>query len=52
VNGTVELGSWVLSFGDQAEVRAPAELRARIAAELAAAAARYAARGRGEGEAA
>jgi len=32
VNGTVELGSWVLSFGDQAEVRAPADLRARMAA--------------------
>lgn len=41
VKGTVELGSWVLSFGDQAEVRAPAELRAAVRAELARALARY-----------
>jgi hypothetical protein len=42
VNGTVELASWVLSFGDQAEVRAPPELRERLAAELARAMGRYA----------
>ena len=43
VNGTVELTSWILSFGDQAEVRAPAALRASIQAELARAGQRYAA---------
>lgn len=41
VKGTVELASWVLSFGDQAEVRAPAELRAAVRAELARAVGRY-----------
>jgi len=41
VNGTVELASWILSFGDQAEVRAPADLRAALAGELARARARY-----------
>jgi predicted DNA-binding transcriptional regulator YafY len=34
VNGTVELSSWILSFGDQVIVRAPPELRATVAAEL------------------
>ena len=42
VMGTVELASWVLSFGDQAEVLAPDELRASVAAELRRAAERYA----------
>ncbi|MES1171875.1 MAG: transcriptional regulator [Bacteroidota bacterium] len=42
VNGTLELASWILSFGDQAEVRAPAELRAAVRDELTRAAARYA----------
>ena len=42
VKGTVELASWVLSFGDQAEVRAPAGLRASVRAELARALDRYA----------
>ncbi|HEY4185809.1 MAG TPA: WYL domain-containing transcriptional regulator [Polyangia bacterium] len=42
VNGTVELASWVLSFGDQAEVLAPRELRDSVAGELTRAAARYA----------
>lgn len=41
VKGTVELGSWILSFGDQAEVRAPGELRASVRAELERALARY-----------
>lgn len=41
VQGTVELGSWVLSFGDQAEVRAPPELRQAVRAEIARALARY-----------
>ena len=34
VNGTVELGSWILSFGDQAIVRSPVSLRDAVAAEL------------------
>jgi len=42
VNGTVELTSWILSFGDQAEVRAPEALRASIQAELQRAGQRYA----------
>ena len=42
VMGTVEMASWVLSFGDQAEVLAPDELRASVAAELRRAAERYA----------
>jgi predicted DNA-binding transcriptional regulator YafY len=41
VNGTVELASWILSFGDQAEVRAPAELRAAVQGELERAWRRY-----------
>ena len=41
VNGTVELASWVLSFGDQAIVRAPASLRGAVAAELTRAARQY-----------
>lgn len=46
VQGTVELTSWVLSFGDQAEVRAPAALRAAVKGEIERAAARYAAGGK------
>src|SRR3569623_2567357 len=42
VKGTVELGSWVLSFGDQAEILSPPELRDSVARELERAAARYA----------
>lgn len=42
VNVSGELTSWVLSFGDQAEVLEPPALRAAVAAELARAAARYA----------
>jgi predicted DNA-binding transcriptional regulator YafY len=34
VNGTVELASWILSFGDQAVVRAPAALRDAVRVEL------------------
>jgi predicted DNA-binding transcriptional regulator YafY len=41
VRGTVELVSWVLGFGDKAEVIEPAELRASIAAELTRAARAY-----------
>lgn len=41
VNGTVELGSWILSFGDQAEALAPAALRESLAAELTRAARQY-----------
>lgn len=44
VSGTVEVVSWVLGFGDQAEVLEPASLRDQVAAELARASARYAAR--------
>jgi proteasome accessory factor B len=44
VAGTVEVSSWVLSFGDQAEVLEPESLRDEIAAELARAAAKYAPR--------
>ncbi len=44
VSGTVELASWVLGFGDQAEVVEPESLRDQVAAELARAAARYAPR--------
>jgi predicted DNA-binding transcriptional regulator YafY len=44
VSGTVELASWVLGFGDQAEVLEPESLREQIAAELARATARYAPR--------
>lgn len=41
VAGTVELLSWVLGFGDKAEVREPESLREEIAAEIERAAARY-----------
>ncbi len=44
VSGTVELASWVLGFGDQAEVLEPDSLRDQVAAELARASARYAPR--------
>lgn len=43
VAGTIELVSWILGFGDQAEVLEPASLRDQVAGELARAAARYAA---------
>lgn len=42
VRGTVELSSWVLGFGDMAEVLEPDSLREEIAAVLRSAAARYA----------
>jgi predicted DNA-binding transcriptional regulator YafY len=41
VRGTTELASWVLGFGDKAEVLEPAALRAQVAGELRRAAARY-----------
>ncbi len=41
VLGTVEVRSWVLSFGDKAEVLEPAALREVVAGELRRAAARY-----------
>jgi proteasome accessory factor B len=41
VAGTVELVSWVLGFGDKAEVIEPATLRGEVAGELVRAAARY-----------
>jgi proteasome accessory factor B len=41
VRGTVELVSWVLAFGDKAEVRKPEALRAAVAAELTRAMQRY-----------
>jgi predicted DNA-binding transcriptional regulator YafY len=41
VCGTVELASWVLGFGDQAEVIEPEIMREQLAAELERAAARY-----------
>lgn len=41
VHGTQELTSWVLGFGAQAEVLAPASLRAEILAELTQAQIRY-----------
>jgi proteasome accessory factor B len=44
VSGTVEVVSWVLGFGDQAEIIEPASLRDEVAAELARASARYAPR--------
>lgn len=43
VSGTVEIVSWVLGFGDQAEVLEPQTLRDQVAAELRRASARYAA---------
>lgn len=41
LSGTVELVSWVLGFGDQAEVLEPEGLRQQVADELRRAAARY-----------
>jgi predicted DNA-binding transcriptional regulator YafY len=46
VGGLAEVQSWVLSFGAGAEVHEPAELRAAVAEELAAALARYRGPGR------
>lgn len=42
VSGTVEVRLWILSWGDDVEVLAPAALRANVAATHARAAARYA----------
>jgi proteasome accessory factor B len=42
VQGTAEVSSWVLGFGDKAEVIEPDLLRAAVAAELRRAAGRYA----------
>jgi proteasome accessory factor B len=42
VSGTTELSSWILGFGDQAEVLEPESLREAVAAELARASKRYA----------
>ena len=41
VSGTVEIRSWILGWGADVEVLAPAELRAEIATITAAAAAHY-----------
>jgi proteasome accessory factor B len=41
VAGTVELVSWVLGFGDKAEVLEPATLREQVAGEMERGAARY-----------
>jgi predicted DNA-binding transcriptional regulator YafY len=41
VSGTVEVLSWVLGFGDKAEVLEPGALRDQVAAELQRACARY-----------
>lgn len=41
VSGTVEIVSWVLGFGDKAEVLEPQTLRDQVAAELRRASARY-----------
>jgi proteasome accessory factor B len=41
VSGTVEIRSWILGWGADVEVLAPAELRAEIGAIAAAAAAKY-----------
>jgi len=41
VSGTVEVLSWVLGFGDKAEVLEPGSLRDQVAAELERATARY-----------
>jgi predicted DNA-binding transcriptional regulator YafY len=45
VGGTADLRTWILSFGDGAEVLEPAALRDEVATELTRAAARYAAGG-------
>jgi predicted DNA-binding transcriptional regulator YafY len=42
VSGTIEIRLWILSWGQQVEVLAPAELRADVAATYREAAARYA----------
>jgi len=47
VRGTVELASWVLGFGDKAEVLEPPVLRRSIVSELGRAVARYRASRRG-----
>jgi predicted DNA-binding transcriptional regulator YafY len=47
VAGTTELVSWVLGFGDKAEVLEPESLRDEISAEIRQAAARYASGGGG-----
>ena len=41
VGDTAELRSWILSFGSSARIEQPESLRAQVAQELAAAAARY-----------
>jgi predicted DNA-binding transcriptional regulator YafY len=41
VHGTVELVSWVLGYGDKAQVMAPEALRAQVAGELKRAEAQY-----------
>lgn len=41
LKGTVEFQSWILSFGDQAVVRAPAELRQAVCDEMTRALAQY-----------
>jgi predicted DNA-binding transcriptional regulator YafY len=41
VQGTVELVSWVLGFGDKATVLEPPSLRAEVANEVARAARNY-----------
>jgi proteasome accessory factor B len=41
VSGTIEIRAWILSWGPDVEVLAPAALREEVAALLAAAAARY-----------
>jgi predicted DNA-binding transcriptional regulator YafY len=42
VHGTVEVVSWVLGFGDKAEVAAPADLRKTMGGEAERVVARYA----------
>ena len=46
VAGTIEIRLWILSWGDEVEVVAPAALRDDVAATLGRAAARYAGGGR------
>jgi len=41
VSGTIEIRSWILSWGPDVEVLSPAGLRAEVTDLLAAAAARY-----------